>query len=263
MEREMIHQLARKIWDYHHMNHGLEKADCILVLGSHDTRVAERGAQLFLDGYGSLIVFSGGLGNLTRDIWSRPEADIFAEIAVKMGVPKEKILIENQSTNTGENILLVKRMLAEKKIDPNRFMLVQKPYMERRTYATFRKLWPEKECIVASPQISFDDYPDEKISQDDVINIMVGDLQRIKLYPKRGFQIEQEIPDDVWKAYETLVNEGYTRNLITKIEVGTCTALDKGFWLITIRNSMLNKFQPICFYSKKQAIIYDGSAGFV
>ena len=37
---------------------------------------------------------------------------------------------------------------------------------------------------------------------------------RIRLYPARGFQIEQEIPDEVWQAYERLVALGYTGNLI-------------------------------------------------
>ncbi|PIN72448.1 hypothetical protein COV22_03185, partial [Candidatus Woesearchaeota archaeon CG10_big_fil_rev_8_21_14_0_10_47_5] len=37
-------ELAKKLWDYHHVNQSLEKSDCILVLGSHDLRVAERGA---------------------------------------------------------------------------------------------------------------------------------------------------------------------------------------------------------------------------
>jgi hypothetical protein len=47
-----------------------------------------------------------------------------------------------------------------------------------------------------------------------VISIMVGDLQRVKLYPLRGFQIPQEIPGDVWEAYEALVAAGYNRHLI-------------------------------------------------
>lgn len=214
MEKETIHQLARKVWDYHHMNQELEKADCILVLGSHDIRVAERGAELFLNEYAPLIIFSGGLGNLTKNIWSESEADRFVEVAVKMGVPKDKILIENKSTNTGDNIIFTKKILAKRGIDPKKFILVQKPYMERRAYATLRRLWPEKECIVTSPQISFEDYPNGEISEDDVINNMVGDLQRIKIYPEKGFQIPQEIPEDVWKAYRELVAAGYTRHLI-------------------------------------------------
>jgi hypothetical protein len=43
---------------------------------------------------------------------------------------------------------------------------------------------------------------------------MVGDLQRVKEYAKQGFQIPQEIPGNVWKAYEELVRRGYTKHLI-------------------------------------------------
>jgi hypothetical protein len=43
---------------------------------------------------------------------------------------------------------------------------------------------------------------------------MVGDLQRIREYPARGFQIPQDIPDDVWDAYEQLVRAGYDRHLM-------------------------------------------------
>jgi hypothetical protein len=45
---------------------------------------------------------------------------------------------------------------------------------------------------------------------------MVGDLQRIKLYgaPPFHFQIPQEIPEEVWAAYELLVTAGYTWNLV-------------------------------------------------
>lgn len=214
MDRQTIIELAQKIWDYHHLDHSLEKADCILVQGSHDLRVAERGAQLFLEGWAPLLIFSGGLGNLTAGMWDEPEADKFARLARQMGVPAEHILIENQSTNTGENVQFTRQLLAKHKLDPHKFIAVQKPYMERRTYATFRKVWPEKEVIVTSPQISFDAYPTAEITQDQVIHIMVGDLQRIKLYPEKGFQIYQEIPSPAWEAYEILVGLGYTENLI-------------------------------------------------
>jgi len=214
MERKIIRQLAKKIWDYHRLNQKPEKSDCILVLGSHDLRVAARGAELFLAGYAPLIVFSGGLGHLTKGLWSKAEADKFAAIALKMGVPKESMLLENRSTNTGENILFTKKLLAEKGIAPKRILLVQKPYMERRTYATFKKLWPEQEFLVTSPQLSFEDYPSSKIPEDFFIGVMVGDLQRIKKYSEKGFQIAQEIPADIWQAYEQLVAAGYTEHLI-------------------------------------------------
>jgi uncharacterized SAM-binding protein YcdF (DUF218 family) len=218
MDRQKIDALAKKIWNYHHMNHALKKSDCILILGSHDLRVAERGAQLFLEGWAPIIIFSGGVahaGDLLNTAWNMPEAEKFAQIAVKMGVPEENILIENKATNTGENIEFTRRLLREKKFDPKSFIVVQKPYMERRAYATFKKRWPEKDIIIMSPKIRFEDYPNEEITKDDLINIMVGDLQRIKIYAEKGFQIPQEIPKDVWNAFEELVNAGYTKHLIS------------------------------------------------
>jgi uncharacterized SAM-binding protein YcdF (DUF218 family) len=212
MEARVIH-LAKKLWDYHHLNHVPEKADCILALGSHDLRVAERAADIYHEGWAPLIIFSGGLGNLTQHVWTEPEADQFARIAEQRGVLKKDILIENKSTNTGENILFTQQLLKEKKLDPGSFILVQKPYMERRSYATFKKHWPEKKLWVSSPQLSFEEYITEEISAEKVINIMVGDLQRIKIYPAKGFQIYQEIPQDVWSAYEELIQLGYNRHL--------------------------------------------------
>jgi uncharacterized SAM-binding protein YcdF (DUF218 family) len=213
-----IRLLAETLWNYHRLNHELSKADAILVLCSHDQGVAERGAQLFLEGWAPLLIFSGGLGSITRHIWSEPEADQFARIAFQMGVPEDRVLIENQSTNTGDNVLFTKRLLAERGLDPGTFIVVQKPYMERRSYATFVKVWPEKAVIVTSPQVTFDEYlrkySNETLSPDDVISIMVGDLQRIRLYPEKGFQIPQEIPASVWTAFEGLVAAGYDRHLV-------------------------------------------------
>jgi uncharacterized SAM-binding protein YcdF (DUF218 family) len=215
---DRLRTLVEKVWHYHQMNHQLSKADAILVLCSHDKAVAETGAELYLEGWAPLLIFSGGLGSITRRLWQEPEADQFAAIAVGMGVPRRDILIENRSTNTGENVLFTKQLLAERQLDPGRFIVVQKPYMERRSYATFRKLWPDKEVLVTSPRVSLDEYlgkySNEALSIDEVISIMVGDLQRIRLYPAKGFQIHQDIPDDVWAAYEELVGMGYDSRLV-------------------------------------------------
>ena len=214
MINEETLRLAKKLWDYHHVNHTVEKAEFILVLGSHDLRVADRATELYFEGWAPRIIFSGGLGNFTKEMWTETEADKFAAIAIKMGVPKESILVENKSTNTGENILFTQQLLAQKNLDPQSFIVVQKPYMERRSYATFKKHWPDKKLIVTSPQISFEDYPTKEIPLERVINIMVGDLQRIKFYPEKGFQIFQEIPADVWLAYEQLIACGFNKHLM-------------------------------------------------
>lgn len=206
--------LAKQLWDYHHVNNCLEKADCILTLGSHDVRVADRAAELYLKGWAPLLIFSGGLGRLTEGVWTETEADRFAKIAIDKGVPREAILIENKSTNTGENIQFTQQLLQENNLNPQAFIVVQKPYMERRSFATFTKHWPDKKLVVTSPQISFEDYPTTEIPVEQVINIMVGDLQRVKVYAEKGFQVYQEIPPEVWAAYEHLVKSGFDGHLI-------------------------------------------------
>lgn len=216
---ENIDQLAQKIWDYHNIRQELQKADLIFVLCSHDIRVAEYASELYLSGWAPYILFSGGVAHqndLLRTSWNMAEADKFAEIAMEKGVPKDKILIENKATNTGENFRLSYELLKEKKIPHKKIIIAQKPYMLRRAYATFMKQWPGErvDVVLTSPPLTFLDYPNEEISKDKLINIIVGDVERIKVYPEMGFQVSQDIPDDVWEAYEELVGLGYTKHLV-------------------------------------------------
>jgi len=205
--------LAKKIWDYLQMRQPLEKADCILALGSYDARVAEKAAELWKQKWAPYIIFSGGTGRTTED-FPKPEAEVFADVAMAAGVPADKIIIENKSTNTGANIELSFKLLAEKKLDPQKIIIVTKPYMERRAYTVFKKLQPAKEAICASPDIAFEHMAYDRFSKEDIISIMVGDLQRIKIYPEKGYQIPQDIPADVWDAYTKLVDLGYNESLI-------------------------------------------------
>ena len=214
MNDKSTDELATILWEYNNIQQTVKKSDCILVLGSHDIRVAQRGAEVFLQGFAPLLIFSGNVGRLTSGMWDKTEAEIFANEAIKMGVPKDKILVEKSSRNSGENIAFSKKLLEDKEYEVRRIILVQKPYMLRRAYATFKKVWPEKDVIVTAPQLSFEEYPNNFFSKDEVINIMVGDTQRINVYPHKGYQIEQEIPEDVWNAYQELAKRGYTRHLV-------------------------------------------------
>ena len=202
------------LWDYMLMNHKLEKADALLVLGSSDLRKAEYAAQLYKEGWAPLLIFSGGLGRNTKGLWGMSEAEKFASIAIENGVPEDVILIENKSTNTGENIQFTRQLLEEKGLELKKIIVVQKPYMERRTYATLMKQWQGMDFVVTSPSLSFEDYVDETHPEEFTIAMLVGDVQRIKEYPAKGFQIEQEIPQEVQEAYARLVEAGYTEQLI-------------------------------------------------
>jgi uncharacterized SAM-binding protein YcdF (DUF218 family) len=214
MTESTTDDLARVLWDYMRMGHEPEPCDLILVLGSNDMRVAEHGAKLFLQGVAPKILFSGNVGVLTRHLFAKPEAEVFADIAREMGVPESAMLLESRSTNTGENIRFSRERLMEQGLEPQRFIVVQKPYMERRAYATFMQQWPGKDIRMASPPLDWDEYPNELLTKEIILPLMVGDLQRIRVYPEKGFQIPQAIPDPVWAAYEELVRRGFTGHLV-------------------------------------------------
>jgi hypothetical protein len=97
---------AATIYEFHRMHTPVEAADGILVLCSHDLRVADTAAELFLQGAGRWICFSGGFGTgphsgANLNGWTRPEAEIFAERAVELGVPSDRVHVENRAKNTG------------------------------------------------------------------------------------------------------------------------------------------------------------------
>jgi uncharacterized SAM-binding protein YcdF (DUF218 family) len=94
---------------------------------------------------------------------------------------------------------------------------VQKPYMERRAFATIRKQWPEIAVRVSSPPIDLLRYGNDEIPLEEVIHIMVGDLQRIMEYPRLGFMIAQDVPHGVQRAYEQLVAAGFTNHLLKDV----------------------------------------------
>jgi uncharacterized SAM-binding protein YcdF (DUF218 family) len=203
---------ARVLWDYHRLNHELSPADGILVFGSNDLRVAEHAAWLFHEGLAPWILFSGARGRMTQD-WAETEAEAMARVARECGVPEQAIFIENQATNTGENIRFARELLASRGIALATAIVVQKPYMERRTIAALDVQWPEVSFRASSPALGFEDYCGGALAPELVISAMAGDFQRILDYPALGFASAQETPEEVMDAFRSLVAAGFTAQL--------------------------------------------------
>ena len=209
--RIKLHRSIDILWNFMSMGHKVTSSDCIFVLCSNDTRVAEYAAELYLQKVAPYIVFSGGVGRFTEGSFERSEAETFASIARDCGVPEADIIIERHATNTGENVRFTYDLLTKRGLSPKRLTLVQKPFMEKRTYATFSKQWPEQaaEIRVTSQWQSWVDYFNEELPLDMVLGALVADFERVKTYPAQGFQIEMPIPDDVDQAYQALKKLGF------------------------------------------------------
>ena len=208
--------------------------DLILCCCSNDVRVAERAAELYRGGAAPRVAFSGAVGALTAGLFAgRSEAAAFADVAAAAGVPREAMLLEEASTNTGENARFTAAALqaaaaaaaagtgAPAAGAPRRILLVQKPYMEMRTLATCLCQWPltpPPTFAVTSPRIALEAYPDAArgLSLEHIIAVAAGDAQRCAVYPRLGFQAYMPVPADVWQAIKTLIRAGYTSHALRK-----------------------------------------------
>ncbi|WP_330320548.1 YdcF family protein [Streptomyces clavifer] len=207
---------ARVLWDYHQMHHELRPCSVAIGLGSHDLGVADTTADLYKRGMAPLIVFTGATSPTTRERMPRGEAVHYRDRALDLGVPSSAVLVESKARNTGENIQLSRLLLDGAGVDVASVLLISKPYEERRAYATTRKLWPEVEVVSASMPMAFDHYTDSIGDSRMVLDMLVGTLQRLLIYPVRGFAIEQEVPDEITAAYERLISAGFTTRLISE-----------------------------------------------
>ena len=206
------------IWKWMKLDMPVEKADCIVGFGCINDDIAIRAAELYREGYAPRILFSGGLGRNTKSRWSCSEAERYRDIALELGVPEDVILIENRSTNTGENILFSREILSAESLADKRLLCVHKPFMERRVWAAMKNYWPEADFTMTSPRLSMEEYIEHTMAQGmtekAVIDVIVGDVQRMEIYAEKGFQIPQPLPEDVRAAFEKMVELGYTGELI-------------------------------------------------
>lgn len=206
------------LWDYLCFHEPVKKAEIGIVFGSHDLKTAQYAADLYHQGYFQTIICTGALGRNTQGVWTEGEAQRYNKVLIANQVPRNNILLEEKATNSGENILFTKALLEEKKWDKKSLLLIHKPYMQRRLFTAFRKRWPEKENFsLTGMPLSFREYIEQTddLSKEEVIAMLVGDLQRIMVYPEKGYQIEQDIPPVVKQSYEALIKAGYTQHLLS------------------------------------------------
>ncbi|MEU1693256.1 YdcF family protein [Streptomyces hirsutus] len=207
---------AQQLWDFQQMGHEPRPCSVAIGLGSHDLGVADTTAELYHRGMAPVIVFTGATSRTTRERMPRGEAEHYQERAIELGVPASAIIVEPDARNTGENLRFSRALLEARGIPVSSALLVSKPYEERRAYATACKVWPEVEWVSASTPMSFNEYVDSLQDVHLVVDMLVGAQQRLEVYPRQGFMIEQQIPDDVAVAYERLKAEGFTSRLVAE-----------------------------------------------
>ena len=209
------------LWEYLCLKTEPKKSECIIGLGSILTLIPEKCARLFKEGLGDYMIFSGNCGKGTAGVITITEAERFKKIAMEKNVPENKIYVEPDATTTYENFKYIKKVLESNNLNPKSFLIVGKPYQERRALLVAKLELIGKEFEVASLNLTFDEYiefvkKDELMKVEDVINEMVGEISLMFYAPKYGLQSEDYIPDEVLKSYNNVVDAGYNRYCYTE-----------------------------------------------
>ena len=162
-----------------------EPADFIWGLGSNEPRVAEKAAALYRAGLAPWVVFSGGRGHRWSNL-PEAEADMFARHAISLGVPADRIVIENGSTNTAENVTLTLPLLDARGITHGSALLITIPPFQRRAGLTVRTHRPDFHCVHQpidwGPPGELDDEAIVRVAE-----LCAGEIARLQDYPRKGF----------------------------------------------------------------------------
>ena len=163
----------KHITDYMLVETALRPADLCFVFGGQNAdHLADHAAKLYHQGLFKHIIVSGGVA--TDD--GRLECDRMRDRLVEKGVPEDCILVENQATNTGENVTYGMQLL-EKEIGLDNIgsiIGIGQIHASRRFLMTLEKHWPDVVKMFSTPNYypvdKKDWHKDEKF-RDDVMRV--------------------------------------------------------------------------------------------
>lgn len=217
-----------------------KSVDCIILAGNCVLETAEGAFRAVKGGVGPNLLITGGIGHATevlrRKIEAHPiyravltearsEAHILADIAERFwSIDRSSILIEPDSTNSGENARFSRKVLEDAGLPVRRILLIQDPTMQRRADATFRKIWSDYPslsilnwptftpcvCLVGE-ELQFDLSGVTGLwSMDRFLSLVMGEIPRLRDDPHgygpkgKGFIVHVDIPARIEDAYTHL-----------------------------------------------------------
>lgn len=119
------------------------ESNIIVIFGSSDVSRVEKGVELWTKNVAPLILITGGQPFYKEE--KVPEAILFARHAIKLGVPKDKIIVEPNSINIPDNVKTTLNLLDNLGIDytSKGITAVSAWFTNQRIWSHFMKLSPE------------------------------------------------------------------------------------------------------------------------
>ncbi len=197
-----------------------EPVDAIVGFGTFDLSLPRFCGDLHLRGCAPLIIFTGGIGAGTADL-GQPEADAWRGELRRSHptIADARVILENRSTNTAENIGFTAELLAgqhpgrELGVGVCSVIGVASPSRLRRVALTWRKLQPAIPLVRQRPPEAT--YASERTLYAakgfDYAAHLCGELDRIVDYAQRGWIATEALPADISGALARLRAERSAR----------------------------------------------------
>ena len=206
------------------------QGELLILVGSAVLSTVTTAAEVLGSGCVERILIAGGVGHSTPALYKnvrrlpeladievdgRSEAEILADILVyRHGVDRERLIVENRSTNCGANAWESKRVLTTLGYAPATMILVQDPTMQRRTHASYERAWrgengwrfvshaPFVPLVLPGPKLAQDEWPFDRF-----VSLVLGEIPRLRDYGPAGsdFIEHVDIPAEVLAVHDRLV----------------------------------------------------------
>ena len=207
MQEKLFHKYdVVNLWDYLNSFNNLNYAEYMIIMGCSELSFVEDAAKLYKQGYAKKIIATGG--NLNNGLI---ECENIYNTLLESGISAHDILLERVATNTFENLNFSQKLIDKKTA---RILIAHRPFCKIRAYYTALRAMPNYQISIWSRNYSFDEYAMFYDSDDILINLLVGEIYRLIMYPKLKFFDYIEISDDVMVSYNKLLSGGYTTNII-------------------------------------------------
>jgi len=219
---------------------GRPHADLLILLGNAVLDTLDAAAAAVERGLANELMLVGGVGHSTEHLRTavradpryegfgldeQPEAVIMKQLLMRWyGLDAGALLLETTSTNCGANAEEAYRLLQDREALLRDIVLIQDPTMQRRTWASFRRVWGtdgHARFINAPPfvpavtveegQLMFEGPASGAWPMERFIELVMGEIPRLRNdehgYGPRGagYIAAVDIPSSVDAAYQRLM----------------------------------------------------------
>ena len=148
------------ISDFIFLQDEMQKADIIFIPGGSHPELGEYAAELWKQGFASLVMPSGGVSVKTgkfngvkskKELYDKDyktDCEFLADVLIKNGVPENSIIWEDKSGYTKENAAFSRTIADKNNLHITKAILCCKSFHARRSLMCYQLAFPDTEFFV-------------------------------------------------------------------------------------------------------------------